>query len=682
MSNLINSLKIGTDKYVITLPYALCDTAAATAAKVASVYDDAASPTNFVLSAGARIVVRFTNANSASNPTLNINGTGAKAIHYKGATITASALIANTPLEFIYDGTNYQLLTTSETDTLATVTGRGASTATAISITNTTSSTSTGTGALIVSGGVGIGENLYVGGNLIVQGDKVTMNTGTLEVEDKNIELGKVAAPDTPSNATANGGGITLLAGTGVDKTITWDSTNSNWTSSEHWNIATGKEFKINNTSVLTSSTLGSGVTNSSLELVGSTLQFGVDGAVLDLNADMTVGKPITISGTADSAALVFDGDEAMVLTFTDVGYVLTHNSILNGAKISTAENERVANASLANSKITIGTTDVVLGATAATIAGLTLTTPVINTIDFSSTSADHTLWSGVTSGSINIGAGITSGGTINIGTSSAAAGTKNINIGTLGTSSAISAVTIGSNTTGSSVKINSVLQPLSGVSVTGNVTATGNLLPGTDNTGNVGNDGNTWAGGWFTNLYVDNAIIHGEDTNTYISFSDDIIDINAGTSSSADYVTLGSTYSSTGVIQGTRVKGGLYVVGNEYLAGNLYFPSDERLKTKQELIQDPSILEAVLMTDIWKFNYNTKPNEVELGVMAQDIEKNFPQLSDQLVSISDGEEFEDQRALKESKLIYVLWAALQEETKKRKELEEKINKIMERLEM
>ena len=44
----------------------------------------------------------------------------------------------------------------------------------------------------------------------------------------------------------------------------------------------------------------------------------------------------------------------------------------------------------------------------------------------------------------------------------------------------------------------------------------------------------------------------------------------------------------------------------------------------------------------------------------------------DQLVSVSDGEEFEDQRALKESKLIYVLWAALQEETKKRKRIRRK----------
>jgi hypothetical protein len=55
----------------------------------------------------------------------------------------------------------------TETDTLASVTGRGASTATAISLTNTTDSTSISTGALIVSGGVAVAKNLLVGGELI-----------------------------------------------------------------------------------------------------------------------------------------------------------------------------------------------------------------------------------------------------------------------------------------------------------------------------------------------------------------------------------------------------------------------------------------------------------------------------------------------------------------------------------
>jgi len=70
------------------------------------------------------------------------------------------------------------------------------------------------------------------------------------------------------TDATANGGGITLKGAT--DKTITWDSSNTNWTSSEHWNIASGKSFKINNVSVLDATTLGLAVVSSSLTSVGT----------------------------------------------------------------------------------------------------------------------------------------------------------------------------------------------------------------------------------------------------------------------------------------------------------------------------------------------------------------------------------------------------------------------------
>lgn len=86
--------------------------------------------------------------------------------------------------------------------------------------------------------------SLTIAGNLIVQGDTTTLNTQTLTVEDALIELGKVASP---TNVTANGGGISLEAGVDGDKTIIWDSANSNWTSSEHWNIASDKTYKINN---------------------------------------------------------------------------------------------------------------------------------------------------------------------------------------------------------------------------------------------------------------------------------------------------------------------------------------------------------------------------------------------------------------------------------------------------
>jgi hypothetical protein len=108
-------------------------------------------------------------------------------------------------------------------------------------------------------------STLVVNGNLTVNGTTTTINSSTINVDDITIELGAVASP---TDTTANGGGIILKGAT--DKTILWDSANTNWTSSENWNLASGKVFKINNVDVLSSTTLGSGVTASSLTSVGT----------------------------------------------------------------------------------------------------------------------------------------------------------------------------------------------------------------------------------------------------------------------------------------------------------------------------------------------------------------------------------------------------------------------------
>lgn len=80
-----------------------CSTAAGTAAKVASF-------TNFALEAGCLIAVKFTNGNSASGATLNVNSTGAKAIYYNGSAISANVIATNGVYLLIYDGTNWVML--------------------------------------------------------------------------------------------------------------------------------------------------------------------------------------------------------------------------------------------------------------------------------------------------------------------------------------------------------------------------------------------------------------------------------------------------------------------------------------------------------------------------------------------------------------------------------------------
>ena len=105
--------------------YGSCSTAAATAAKVV------ACP-GFSLGTGATITVKFTVTNTASNPTLNVNGTGAKAIYYRGAAIPAGYLAANRTYKFVYNGTQYELVgdvDTNTTYTAATATPLAAGTA-------------------------------------------------------------------------------------------------------------------------------------------------------------------------------------------------------------------------------------------------------------------------------------------------------------------------------------------------------------------------------------------------------------------------------------------------------------------------------------------------------------------------------------------------------------------------
>jgi len=124
-----------------------------------------------------------------------------------------------------------------------------------------------GVGAVTVSlpADVTISNTLTITGDLVVNGNTTTLNTATLTVEDKNIVLANVA---TPTDTTADGAGFTIKGAT--DKTLNWVDATDAWTSSENFNLLTGKIFEINGTSVLSSTTLGSGVTGSSLTSVGT----------------------------------------------------------------------------------------------------------------------------------------------------------------------------------------------------------------------------------------------------------------------------------------------------------------------------------------------------------------------------------------------------------------------------
>ena len=66
--------------------------------------------------------------------------------------------------------------------------------------------------------------NVIMSGNLTVNGTTTTIDTTNLIVEDKNIEMASV---DSPTDSTADGGGITLKGTT--DKTMLWSNTTKSW---------------------------------------------------------------------------------------------------------------------------------------------------------------------------------------------------------------------------------------------------------------------------------------------------------------------------------------------------------------------------------------------------------------------------------------------------------------------
>jgi hypothetical protein len=162
---------------------------------------------------------------------------------------------------------------------------------------------------------VDIGGDLIVQGDLTVNGDFVTINTSTLTVEDKNIVLAK-QTNTVPTDGNAAGGGVILQGATShvflwhdVGQVATSNSSaaiadgyndawpqlvSGAWNSSEHINLASGKEFKINGVTVLSGTSLGPGITSiPGVTSFGAQTQFTVDDLFMD-NSTIEVTAPNT----------------------------------------------------------------------------------------------------------------------------------------------------------------------------------------------------------------------------------------------------------------------------------------------------------------------------------------------------------------------------------------------------
>jgi hypothetical protein len=166
-----------------------------------------------------------------------------------------------------------------------------------------------------------VNGDTIIRGNLDVRGNLTTTYTTNVEIGDKLIQL---ATTDLPTNATADGGGISISGGTDGDKTFVWELGNEQWTSSENLGIASGKSFWIGGFEVLTGTSLGVQITNApGISSLGTltTLQAGklrittgagptYDGIISYLNEDVVDGN-IVLAPKGEGSV---DVDEAAII--------------------------------------------------------------------------------------------------------------------------------------------------------------------------------------------------------------------------------------------------------------------------------------------------------------------------------------------------------------------------------
>jgi hypothetical protein len=240
---------------------------------------------------------------------------------------------------------------------------------------------------------------VVITGNLTVNGTTTTVNSTTLTVDDKNIELGSVG---TPSDVTADGGGITLKGAT--DKTLNWVNATDAWTSSEHIALAAGKTLIVGGSSSGTTTVTASAAASGTLTLPAAT-----DTLVGKATTDTLTNKSISLtnntvtftslelktacSDETGSGALVFATSPTLVTPTIGVATATSVNKVaitapatgstltIADGKTLTASNTLTFTGTDSTSFAFPGTSDTVVTLTATqTLTNKTLTSPTMTT--------------------------------------------------------------------------------------------------------------------------------------------------------------------------------------------------------------------------------------------------------------------------------------------------------------
>lgn len=140
--------------------------------------------------------------------------------------------------------------------------------------------------------------NLEVEGNLTVNGDTTYINVTSLKVQDKNIELGTLDDSTVATDDQLDGAGIIVRSLDG-DKTLTWEYETSNWTFNQDVDLVSGKSYKINNRTVLSSNRLSDDILYAEGIISLGTLNeltVGGSGTTTITDSTITTTQPLNLS--------------------------------------------------------------------------------------------------------------------------------------------------------------------------------------------------------------------------------------------------------------------------------------------------------------------------------------------------------------------------------------------------
>jgi hypothetical protein len=168
---------------------------------------------------------------------------------------------------------------------------------------------------------------VVIKGDLQIDGTQFIVNSTTIELADFIVGIASTATTDT----LADGAGIKI----GSDNTLTYDHSNTSLKSSENFNLASGKTYKIDGTDVLSATTLGSAVVNSSLTSVGTLTNLNVGNVYSSgiITATSFVGDGSGLTGAGSTVADDTTTNQSFFPVFT-----LTTSGTITASKVSSTK--------------------------------------------------------------------------------------------------------------------------------------------------------------------------------------------------------------------------------------------------------------------------------------------------------------------------------------------------------